>query len=396
MVSFATELRALMTACGVSGNELARQVPCDPALISRYANGRQQPSAAMAARLDGILGADGRLAAVPGRQPARKAGTVPSDETGAIELARRCTASDAGETAVTLLEQAADDLAVAYASARPADLLARTYGHLEYAAGMLSGRMTLSEHRRLLITTGWLSLIAATSLTDLRRHPAALAYLRTAAQIAKEAGHAEIASWALETRAWQALITNDYTLAARLATEAQDIAPRGSSPHIQATAQEGRALARLGDKAGTYDALARTEALVSRMIPPDNPRHHYQYDGTKQETYVATTLAWIGDPAAVPMARQVLARVEGAADGVPRPRRAALAMLDLALALARTGQPDEAAAEALGAVTSGLVVPSSWWRAAEVISVIPATVPGRAELADAYRELTRSGPRELT
>jgi tetratricopeptide (TPR) repeat protein len=383
-----------MAARGASGNEVARQVPCDPALISRYVNGRQHPSAAVAARLDEILSAGGRLAAVAA-QPVRKPGAVHSEETEAIELARRCSASDAGDAAVSLLEQAADDLAIAYASAAPADLLARTRSHLGYAASLLGGRMTLTEHRRLLVTTGWLSLIAATSLTDLRRYPAALAYLRTAAQIAKEAGHAEIAAWAVETRAWQALITNDYQIAAKLATEAQDIAPRGSSPHIQATAQEGRALARLGAKAGTYDALARTEALVSHMIPPDDPRHHYQYDGTKQETYVATTLSWIGDPAAVPMARQVLARVGTAADGVPRPRRAALAMLDLALALASTGQPDEAAAEALNAITSGLVVPSSWWRAAEVLATIPATVTGRAELADAYRELCAGGTEEL-
>lgn len=400
MGRFAGELRGLMVTRGLSGNEVARAVPCDPALISRYANGRQHPSARMAARLDDVLHAGGQLRAAAGGgysavTEIRGSGHPASDELEAIELARRCSASDAGEAAVSRLEQAADDLAVAYASSQPAELLSRARSHLGYASELLGGRMTLAEHRRLLVSIGWLSLLAATNLTDLRRYPAALAYLRTAAQIARETGHDEIAAWVLETRAWQAVITNDYALAARLASEAQDAAPRGSSPHIQATAQEGRALARLGDKAGTYDALARTEALVARMTPPDDPRHHYQYDGTKQETYIATTLSWIGDPAAVPMARQVLARVEAAGDGVPRPRRAALALLDLALALARTGQSDEAAAEALNAVTSGLVVPSSYWRAAEVLDVIPAAVPGRADLADAYRELTRSAPKEL-
>lgn len=246
-------------------------------------------------------------------------GGTASDELEAIDLARRCTTSDAGEAAVTRLEQAADDLAITYASARPADLLARARSHLGYAAGLLDGRMTLGEHRRLLVSVGWLSLIAATSLTDLRNQPAAVAYLRTAAQIARETGHDEIAAWALETRAWQALITNDYVTAAKLARQAQDAAPRGSNPHIQATAQEGRALARLSARTETYDALARTEALVSRMTPPDDPRHHYQYDPVKAETYIATTLSWLGDPAAVPMARQVLARVEAAGDGVPGP-----------------------------------------------------------------------------
>jgi hypothetical protein len=38
----------------------------------------------------------------------------------------------------------------------------------------------------------------------------ALAHLRTAAQIARETGHAEIAAWCLETRAWQSLTDGDY------------------------------------------------------------------------------------------------------------------------------------------------------------------------------------------
>lgn len=396
MVSFATELRTLMDTRGISGNELARRVPCDAALISRYANGRQQPSAAMAARLDDLLNAVGRLAAARSDLPSRKAGAVPSDETGAIELARRCTASDAGETAVILLEQAADDLAVAYASARPADLLARTYSHLEYAAGMLGGRMTLGEHRRLLITTGWLSLIAATSLTDLNRHSAALAYLRTASQIAREAVHAEIAAWSLETQAWLAVSDGQHARAASLARSAQELAPRGSSAMIQATAQEGRAWARLGAAREMYDALGRVEELVSPLPVPDQPEHHYRYDPPKAVAYTATTLAWIGDPAAEGIAREVLATMESPASGSPRPRRAVAARIDLALALARSGKPDEAASITLQAVTSPYLVPSNFWRAAEVISVIPAAVPGRDDLADAYRELTRSGPKELT
>jgi len=78
---------------------------------------------------------------------------------------------------------------------------------------------------------------------------------------------------------------------------------------------------------------------------------------------VATTLSWVGDPAAVGTARQVLARMESGTDGPTRPRRAALARLDLALALAGTGQADEAAAVAMQALTSGLIVQSSFWRA---------------------------------
>jgi hypothetical protein len=51
----------------------------------------------------------------------------------------------------------------------------------------------------------------------------------------------------------------------------------------------------------------------------------------KSEAYVATTLSWLGDPAAIPQARQVLARLEHGGDGLQRPRRAASARLDLAV-----------------------------------------------------------------
>lgn len=53
-------------------------------------------------------------------------------------------------------------------------------------------------------------------------------------------------------------------------------------------------------------------------------------------------------------------------------------------------QPDEAAHEALKAVTSGVLVPSNYWRATEVIRAVEsACVPQVRELHEAYREVCR-------
>jgi hypothetical protein len=134
-------------------------------------------------------------------------------------------------------------------------------------------------------------------------------------RLARETAHAELGAWCRETRAWQVLIDGDYRQAAELSQGAQRVAPNGSSAHIQASAQEGRAWARLGDTRETYAALRRVEALVSPRPVPDAPEHHYQYDPAKQQAYIATTLSWAGDPAAEGYARQVLARIESAADG---------------------------------------------------------------------------------
>jgi transcriptional regulator with XRE-family HTH domain len=390
---FAEVLGALMDERGVSVSALAGRVPCDKALISRYRSGRQEPSQRMARRLDEVLGADGQLVALARRAAVRAdidpgAADPADDEIAALELGRRAAASDIGPATVERLEQVADSLAVAYHSTGPAVLMPRLRRYLGYVTDLLDARATLAERRRLLVTGGWLSLLAATCAVDLGHGHAAAAHLATAAQLARETGHAELGAWAIETRAWQVLVGGDYRRAAAIAQGAQQLAPPGSSAHIQATAQEGRAWARLGDTVETLAALRRTEALVSPLAQPGQPEHHYHYDPAKQEAYVATTLAWIGDPAAEGHARQVLAGLESPAAAVPRPRRAASARLDLALALAASGRLDEAAGTALDAVTSRMLVPSTCWRAEEVIGAVAAGAGTEAsELAEAYREI---------
>jgi len=206
MTEFGGLPSALMRERGLGVRALARHVPCDPALISRLASGQARPSAQIAARLDEILTARGELSALAATRPAAVAAQAGvsglDDELGAVEAARRAGASDVGRAAVERLEQVTDSVALAYASASPADLLRRTTAYLDYTTSLLGGRMTLREHRRLLVTTAWLSLLAATSLTDLGRVDAATAHLRNAVQIADEAEHAELRAWCLETRAW--------------------------------------------------------------------------------------------------------------------------------------------------------------------------------------------------
>ena len=102
---------------------------------------------------------------------------------------------------------------------------------------------------------------------------------------------------------------------------------------------------------------------------------------------MATTLAWAGDPGAERVARQVLAHLDPRGDGGERPRRSASARLDLGLALASSGRPDEASAFAAEAVASGRVVPSNWWRAREVLRrVEQAGAPEAADLRDVLEQ----------
>jgi hypothetical protein len=216
----------------------------------------------MARRVDEVLGAGGQLAALAGEASEAGEDGGSGDEIGALELARRAAATDVGTATVERLERAVDSLAIAYPGTAPAALLRRVRAHLGYVTTLLEACKTLGEHRRLLTVRSWLSLLAATCMTDLGLRDAASAYLATAAQLAREAEHPELLAWCLETRAWQFLTSGDYRQAKAVSQAAQRIAPRDCSAFIQATAQEVRARARLGDTHETYDALARVEALV--------------------------------------------------------------------------------------------------------------------------------------
>ena len=188
------------------------------------------------------------------------------------------------------------------------------------------------------------------------------------------------------------LTGGDYAHALDLSRQAQALAPRGSSAHVQATAQEGRAWARMRRSAETLDALARVERRVAGMTAPERPEPHCQYDPAKAMAYTATTLAWVGDPAAVDYARAALARLLAADDGVTRPRRIASARLDLSLSLLGAGRADEAASVATDAVASGRVVASNWWRAAEVLAGVEAAGAVEAvELRNAYETFRPRG-----
>jgi len=316
--------------------------------------------------------------------------TSSDDELAALELARRVTATDVGEETLTRLELAFHDVATAYPVTPPAELLERLRQHLGYVTSLLDGRMTLAERQRLIVVGGWLSLLAATVHVDLNQPAAATARLRTAASLARQAGHDEIRAWCFETEAWRVLTEGDYRRALDLSRAAQELAPAGSSVAIQATAQEGRAWARLRQPRETYAAIDRVEALVAPLTRPDQPEHHYRYDPDKSVAYVATTLAWAGDPAAETYAREVISRLEPAGPNGKWPRRVAAANLDLALTLLVTDRLDEACDAAERAILSGRVVPSNHWRAAEVVTAVEARqLPEARDLREAYEELRR-------
>ncbi|MFD6158048.1 helix-turn-helix domain-containing protein [Nocardia sp. NPDC060256] len=350
-------LRAAREAAGLSLSAMAARTYYSKALLGLLETGQRTVRAEHVRAYTDVLGVGSALFVEPA-----------DGERAAAEWMQRAAASDIGGDTLERLELAVDDLASAYPTTAPGELLVLIRQHLGYAGRLMDSRKTLTQHRRLLVAVGWLSLLGSTCHIDLGDIPAAAGRGHLAWKLANETQHPEIAAWCMETRAWQQLTDGAFIEAAELSRAAQSLAPERSSVHIQATAQEGRALARLGDTTGTYAALRRVARLVSGLSVPDRPEHHFRYDPAKSDAYVTTTLAWLGDPAAESYARHVLADLSGAA--ATRPRRIAMASLDLGLALVAADKPDEAADVALTVVTSGNLVPSHYWRVSEVVSGI--------------------------
>ncbi|MGW6274160.1 helix-turn-helix domain-containing protein [Streptomyces sp. NPDC055060] len=397
MTEFAARARAALADKGVSIRGAARALNYNPSYVSRVLNGKQLPSPKLAQGLDQLVGADGVLVALASCD-ARPEG-VPSDaswdvgpgsddDLEALELARRVEASDVGPETLDRLEEAFDGLAVAYQTYRPSALLRDVRRHSAYVTKLLDERKTLGEHRRLLVIGGWLSLLGATLHVDLKEGGAATARLRTATLLAEHAGHAEIRAWVYETKAWTALTAGDYPRAVQLSQAAQSIAPRGGSVTVQATAQEGRARARLGERAEAYSAIDRVQHLASTMVMRARPEHHYQYDPDKATSYTATTLAWIGDPAAEAPAREVIGHLAPGVTPSTWPRRVVTAHLDLALTLLSLNRLDEATDAALKAISSGRLLPANHWRVLEIVRAVEARrLPEAPELRESYEQL---------
>lgn len=386
-------------ACGFSQEEFAEAVGVDRSTVQRWENGKTGPQpwqrpkiikalGVTADELDGLLIPDAYAQPQPpGGWNSLKAPET-DDEFEAFELARRVSASDVGKETLTRLESAFDEFAMKYPTSPPRSLLERVRKHAAYVAHLMDARMTLSEQRRLYIVGAWFQLLGSTLHIDLNQEHAAMARLRTAATLAQHAEHREIEAWCYETDAWRVLTDGEYGRALELSKFAQQLAPEGSSVAIQATAQEGRARARLGNTKETYSAIDRVQRMSAAMVPRKGTEHHYQYDPGKSLAYTATTLAWAGDPAAETYAREVIAKLAPADNTQKWPRRVASANIDLALTLLLGNRMDEACNVAQQAILSGQIVPSNHWRALEVVNAVEERqLPEAKDLREAYQGL---------
>jgi transcriptional regulator with XRE-family HTH domain len=272
MADFAAEVRRLMAERGMSLRGLARTAGYDPSYLSKILSGRKPASPYLAARLDDALGAEGKIREAAASVPDAPR-SVPGEDLGLIELARRAEVSDLGDGTLELLQASADRLGRDYPTVDPRVLSGQTRTHLGYVTDLLGKRVTLAQHRELLVTAGWLSALLACTCYDAGDPGAAETARRMTRQFGQHAEHGELIAWSFEIAAWYALVEGRFARAVTLCEAG--LAHAGiSNAAVQLTLQASRAYARMGDdRAGKM--LAAGGAVLARLpVPAVAPAGH--------------------------------------------------------------------------------------------------------------------------
>ncbi len=266
-----------------------------------------------------------------------------------LELARLAAASDLGPGTIEGIAESVDLLCRAYPSTPGAVLRERTSRRLRQVVELLGKRVSLAQHRELLVQAGWLSALLGCVHYDLGQVEDAEAARQAAAQMGREAGHDELQAgrwrWPPGSR-WSRAGSRPSSSAPGPASTWR----REGSALVQLTLQEAKGHARLGNRDDALDALERGAALLDRLPRPRHPEHHFVFDHEKLVFYAATIHAWLGDDELARSYAETIISGHMRPDGSSRaPMRVANARIDLALVHARRGDLDAAVAEGTAA-----------------------------------------------
>ncbi len=301
-----------------------------------------------------------------------------------MELARMASMSDLGSGAVEGLNEAVDLLCRAYSSTATGPLKTRAKQRLHNVMRMLSGRLTLAQHRELLVSAAWLSALLGCLHYDAGEREQAETARQAAFQMAKEAGHGEIMAWTKEMAAWFAIVEHRFEEAALHAETGQDMLRSATSATVQLVLKQAQSLARVGDRAGASDALSRAAKTLDQVPQPEHPDHHFVFDHSKWLMDASTCYVWLGDNERSEETAHELIDQHTRPDGSVRsPMRVANSYMDLGIVHARKGDLDAAIQHGVNAL--------SWERksnmdlldrADDLSQVLHRNYPGESSLRD--------------
>jgi transcriptional regulator with XRE-family HTH domain len=267
---------------------------------------------------------------------------VPTGSENTLELVERIRRSDLDRASFDTLTITVERLCSEYAYLPSADLRRESQAWMTKLVQLLDGRLTLTQHREVLVLAGWLALLVGCVEYDSQDLRAAEATRKAAATLGQEAGHAEIMAWAQEMSCWFALTQGRYRQVIEAARAGHQMAPH-EAVSVQLAGQEAKAWARMGDRRQVELALERGRVLMESLPYPDNLDNHFTFDPDKFDFYAMDCYRRSGDDARATLHAQEVIRKSTAPDGSLRsPMRVSEAHTTLAVVSARDGDLDGA------------------------------------------------------
>jgi len=276
----------------------------------------------------------------------------------AIRASQQASASSLGAGTVEQLQRAVERYSSVFRRTLPETLYPELLAVRLHVGELLDGKLTLDQHRDLLVTAGWLSNLLGLVCFDLGDQLAAGAWCGDVEERAQEAGHPDLAAWAAQTSVLMAFYSGQARKAVAHAMKGQALAPLGTVAHAKLVGQEMRAWALLGDTREVSNARRRAEHAIA-TLPVETPAQGaFSISRTAGcPPYTATSLLLLGQfRDAERLTREVIAAhygIDGRDGPGEHPAGFALAHLRLAFALTGLGRLDEA----IGAGSAALAAP---------------------------------------
>lgn len=320
----------------------------------------------------------------------------------AAEFTRQAEATTLGSGTLDHLDHAITTFNDAYSVQPPQTLFTTVLHYRRHVGALLGGRHTLRQGRELYAFAGWLSELLAWLAHDLGDARAGLAFATDAFVHGFEAGHGELCAWATDASASISLYSRRPDKALAAAEKGLGQAPAGHPLRVRLHAQAARAGAALGDSRRFEMSLNAAEEAHRAL--PTRVGTRFGMDPMPLADYAllsypATACIWLGQAEkARGYAEHALQTYAAAPEASRSPSREAIARIDLALAHAQLGEPDDAVALGREALRSTRVVDSVQSRADDLASCLTRMYPGHAageNLREELRTVQAAPPPEL-
>ncbi|MBC2873791.1 MULTISPECIES: helix-turn-helix domain-containing protein [Streptomyces] len=205
----------------------------------------------------------------------------------------------------------------------------------------------VSERKDISLSIGWLSCLLGIAACDSGAHAAAQVWCADAEHRSAEAGHPELAGWAVLTRSMIAFYQGQSQQAFLLASKGRHATSVGTVVHAKLAAQEMRAAAMAGDTSRVEKARRNAAQAIACLSRDIQQAGAFSIAPGEEPPYTATSLMLLGRfKEAVAATKRVLQTCYQP-EAQPRGGHApgyARALLILALAHAGNGDLDEAVA----------------------------------------------------